>query len=86
MFLRAHFLFRSCKYALRSNLWTLTLLFMMMNVSLGRNGFILEISIHYTDYLTLTIKSFTQVKVNSYCIMTSELAKNTIHLFGIYLR
>ena len=56
MFLRAHFLYRSCNYALRSNLWTLTLLFIMMNVSLGRNGFIVEIAIHFTDYLTITIK------------------------------
>ena len=37
---------------------------MMMNVSSGRNGLV-EISTHYTDYLTIAIKSFTEVKVDS---------------------
>ena len=45
---------------------------MTMNVSSGRNGLV-EISTHYTDYLTITIKSFTQVKVDGGGYYVAEL-------------
>ena len=59
MFLRAHFLHRTCECILCNSLWTLTLLLMMMNVSVGRNGLV-EISIQYIQIII-----FPEVKVNS---------------------